>query len=31
LLFSPAFICTKNEIDLIVEAVDNAIEANETN
>ena len=28
LLFSPAFICTKNDIDLIVESVDNALEAN---
>jgi len=28
LLFSPAFICTKTDIDLIVEAVDNALEAN---
>jgi len=27
LLFSPAFICTKNDIDLIVESVDNALEA----
>ena len=28
LLFSPAFICTKNDVDLIIEAVDNALEAN---
>ena len=28
LLFSPAFICTKTDIDLIVESVDNALEAN---
>ena len=28
LLFSPAFICSKNDIDLIIESVDNAIEAN---
>jgi taurine-pyruvate aminotransferase len=28
LLFSPAFICSKNDIDLIVESVDNALEAN---
>jgi taurine-pyruvate aminotransferase len=28
LLFSPAFICSKNEIDQIVAAVDNAIAAN---
>jgi taurine-pyruvate aminotransferase len=28
LLFSPAFICSKNEIDQIVDAVDNAIAAN---
>ena len=28
LLFSPSFICSKNEIDLIVNAVDNAISAN---
>jgi len=28
LLFSPAFICTKNEVDLIIEAVDNALEVN---
>ena len=28
LLFSPAFICTRNEVDLIVEAVDNALEVN---
>ncbi|MDC1026109.1 aminotransferase class III-fold pyridoxal phosphate-dependent enzyme [Candidatus Thioglobus sp.] len=28
LLFSPAFICTKADIDLIVESVDNALEAN---
>ena len=28
LLFSPAFICTKNDVDLIVEAVDNALEVN---
>ena len=28
LLFSPAFICTKIDIDLIVESVDNALEAN---
>ena len=28
LLFSPAFICTKTDIDLIVESVDNAVEAN---
>ena len=28
LLFSPAFICTKNEDDLIVEAVDQALEVN---
>jgi len=27
LLFSPAFICTKTDIDLIVESVDNALEA----
>jgi len=27
LLFSPAFICTKNDIDLIVESVENALEA----
>ena len=26
LLFSPAFICTKNDVDLIIEAVDNALE-----
>jgi len=29
LLFSPAFICTKNDIDLIVESVDNALEASQ--
>ena len=28
LLFSPAFICSKNDIDLIIESVDNALEAN---
>ena len=28
LLFSPAFICTKTDIDLIVESVDNALVAN---
>ena len=28
LLFSPAFICTKNDVDLIIEAVDNALEVN---
>ena len=28
LLFSPAFICTKTDIDLIVESVDNALESN---
>ena len=28
LLFSPAFICSKNEVDLIVESVDKALEAN---
>ena len=28
LLFSPAFICTKNDVDLIIEVVDNALEAN---
>ena len=28
LLFIPAFICTKTDIDLIVESVDNALEAN---
>ena len=28
LLFSPAFICTKTDIDLIVVSVDNALEAN---
>ena len=28
LLFSPAFICSKTDIDLIVESVDNALEAN---
>ena len=28
LLFSPAFICTKTDVDLIVESVDNALEAN---
>ena len=28
LLFSPSFICSKNEIDLIVNAVDSAISAN---
>ena len=28
LLFSPAFICTKTDIDSIVESVDNALEAN---
>ena len=28
LLFSPAFICNKTDIDLIVESVDNALEAN---
>jgi len=28
LLFSHAFICTKNEVDLIIEAVDNALEVN---
>jgi len=28
LLFSPAFICTKNEVDIIIEAVDNALEVN---
>ena len=28
LLFSPAFICTKTDIDFIVESVDNALEAN---
>ncbi len=28
LLFSPAFICTRNEVDLIVEAVDSALEVN---
>ena len=28
LLFSPAFICTNNDVDLIVEAVDNALQAN---
>ena len=27
LLFSPAFICSKNDIDLIIESVDNALEA----
>ncbi|WP_416650852.1 aspartate aminotransferase family protein [Candidatus Pseudothioglobus sp. Uisw_086] len=28
LLFSPAFICSKTDIDLIVESVDNALESN---
>ncbi len=28
LLFSPAFVCSKNDIDLIIESVDNALEAN---
>ena len=28
LLFSPAYICTKTDIDLIVESVDNALESN---
>jgi len=28
ILFSPAFICSKNDIDLIIESVDNALEAN---
>ena len=28
LLFSPAFICSKNDIDLIIESVDNALKAN---
>jgi taurine-pyruvate aminotransferase len=28
LLFSPAFICSKNDIDLIIESVNNALEAN---
>ena len=28
LLFSPAFICSKNDIDLIIESVDKALEAN---
>jgi taurine-pyruvate aminotransferase len=28
LLFSPAFICTKNDVDLIIEVVDNALEEN---
>ncbi len=28
LLFSPAFICSKNEVDLIIESVDKALEAN---
>ena len=28
LLFSPAFICTKNDVDLIIEAVDSALEVN---
>lgn len=28
LLFSPAFICSINDIDLIIESVDNALEAN---
>ena len=28
LLFSPAFICSKNDIDVIIESVDNALEAN---
>ena len=28
LLVSPAFICTKNEVDIIVDAVDKALEVN---
>ena len=26
LMFSPAFICTKNEVDIIIDAVDAAID-----